>query len=80
MGKGSGKGSKARARLKSLARKRAQKAANKARYQELARIGENSRSFRSRKKAKKKKLLPGISHLQGRCGNIGCRRCNPSGH
>lgn len=58
--------------------KRARKAANRAAFEERIRTNRNSKSARSRAKsradARKKKL---ISHPEGPCGNIGCKRCDP---
>lgn len=69
------KKSKAASKKLNADRKRAVKASNKARYQELKRLGQNSKSQRSKKAAKNsKKALP-VSHPNGPCGNIGCTKC-----
>ena len=61
---------------KRLAKKRARKAANKARYEEMRRLGINTKSKRASNNAKRKLVLT-ISHPNGRCGNIGCEKCDP---
>lgn len=71
------KKSKKLSKEKRLAKKRARKAANKARYEELRRTGMNSKSKRARAAGKKRKLVKPVDHPKGTCGNIGCRRCDP---
>lgn len=71
------KKSKATSKLHRLSKKRAQKASNKAKFAELRRLGQNSKSSRFMKNAKKSKKHT-KSHPYGACGNIGCKRCNPS--
>ena len=71
------KKSKAAQKQKRLAKKRARKAANKARYEELQRLGQNSKSKRFRGQTKRKKLARTTSHPEGTCGNIGCQKCDP---
>ena len=65
-------------REKRLQQKRARKAANKARYAELARTGQNQKSKRYLSSNKKRKLVKIIDHKDGFCGNIACKRCFPS--
>jgi hypothetical protein len=69
--------SKLTQKLKRLAKKRAKKAANRSHYQELARLGQNSKSKRALSSNRKKKRANFISHPEGRCGNIECKLCNP---
>ncbi len=70
------KKSKAASKKANADRKRAIKASNTARWQELKRLGQNGKSLRARKNAKaSKKALP-VSHPNGPCGNIGCKHCN----
>jgi hypothetical protein len=64
-------------KLNRLAKKRAMKAANKAHYAELRRLGQNSKSKRFMQNKKKKRLAKMYDHPDGRCGNIGCRKCDP---
>ena len=71
------KKSKKASKIKNLAAKRARKAANKARYEELRRTGQNSKSKRARSAGKKKRLANAKSHPNGTCGNIGCKKCDP---
>ena len=71
------KKSKALNKQKRLDKKRAIKAANKARYAELKRLGQNSKSIRFKKNAKKNKKAKTTDHPLGRCGNIGCKKCSP---
>lgn len=63
---------------KNLQRKRARKAANKARYQTMARAGENTKSKRAVKRGKAGKKAGGKSHPDGHCGNPACLRCFPN--
>lgn len=69
---------KAKQKQKRLDKKRAIKASNKARYAELRRLGQNTKSKRSVRQSKKSKLAKKIDHPNGKCGNIGCKKCNPS--
>jgi hypothetical protein len=64
-------------RLDRLQAKRARKAANQARYAEMKRQGINGKSKRAKANAKKRKRYSGISHPNGACGNIGCKKCFP---
>lgn len=61
-------------REKRLQVKRSRKAANKARYAEMKRLGINTKSKRS-VKIGKRKLAISISHPNGQCGNIACKIC-----
>ena len=71
------KKAKKASKLKNLQRKRARKAANKARYQQMARDGVNSKSKRFKKKSKFDKKARPVKHLDAHCGNNGCKRCFP---
>jgi len=73
------KAAKAKAKQKNLIAKRARKSANRAKYDELKRTGQNSKSKRARGQMKKNKRVNTISHPTGPCGNIGCIRCDPEG-
>ena len=69
------KKSKAVSKQNNLNAKRAQKAANKAKYESWKRLGENTKSGRNkRKNANKKSKFKG-QHLVADCGNIACRKC-----
>lgn len=72
-----GKIGRAKRKEKKLQKKRAIKAANRARYAELKRLGQNSKSKRFLKGCKKNKLVNYISHPDGFCGNVGCKKCDP---
>jgi len=65
-------------KLKRLQQKRARRAANKARYQTMARAGENSKSKRFVKRGKAGKKAGQLSHSEGHCGNTACLRCFPN--
>lgn len=67
------KASKKLSRQRNLQQKRARKVANKAKYESWRLAGENSKS---KKKNNKNKLANTISHPDGKCGNIGCKKCN----
>lgn len=56
--------------------KRGRKAANKARYAELKRTGQNSKSKRFSKNNKKNRKAR-TRHATGVCHNIACKRCFP---
>lgn len=71
------KKSKATAREKRLNKKRAIKMANKAKYQAWAKEGQNSKSKRSRRVGKQKRLAKSFSHFPGHCGNLACKKCYP---
>ena len=64
-------------REKRLQKKRAIKNANKARYAELKRIGQNSKSKRFLKSSKKNKTIKTTDHSDGHCGNPACKKCFP---
>lgn len=72
------KSSKAASKKKNAQAKRAKKAANQAMWQAMKEKGQNQKSLRARKSAKAAKKVNGISHPEGRCGNIGCQHCNPN--
>ncbi len=61
-------------REKRLQEKRNRKAANKAKYAELKRLGINGKSKRFQRK-KRSTILE--DHHYGHCGNVGCVRCFP---
>ena len=61
---------------RNLLAKRARRAANKARYAELRRLGINSKSVRARRSGKRK-LATSVDHPNGPCGNVGCKQCFP---
>ena len=71
------KKSKAAARQERLKKRRAQKAAQKARYAVYALSGDNSKRKRVQSR-RKRRIARGISHPNGDCGNVGCERCDPS--
>jgi hypothetical protein len=60
-----------------LQRKRALKSANRARYAELKRIGQNTKSRRSLMQSKRHRLVKMIDHKDGFCGNLACKKCFP---
>jgi hypothetical protein len=65
-------------REKRLQKKRARKAANKARYAELARTGQNKKSKRFLSNNRKRKTVKLIDHKDGPCGNLACKKCFPA--
>jgi hypothetical protein len=69
------KKSKALSKASNLQKKRAIKAANRARYQELARIGQNTKSVRARRALKHKTVARRADHANGNCGNFACSKC-----
>ena len=69
------KKSKLKNREKRLQEKRNRKAANKARYAELKRLGINGKSKRFLKT--KKKTAKVVDHANGHCGNLACKKCFP---
>lgn len=71
-----GKKGKSLRRDKKKSQKRAQRDANRAKYAEWRRTGQNSKSKRARQNSKKKKNTK--SHPFGNCGNIGCNQCSSS--
>ena len=71
------KRAKANQKQKRLLKKRAIKAANKARYEEMRRLGQNSKSKRARNQSKRTKRVNTTDHPEGPCGNIGCKKCDP---
>ena len=70
------KKSKAKNKQDRLNKKRAVKAANKAKYEERKRSGQNSKSKRfTLRKRRTKKVRQ--RHAGGACGNLGCKKCHP---
>lgn len=70
------KKAKSEAKARRLAKKRALKAANKAKYLSWKQAGENSKSYRARKKAQKdSKKLKGLHLAFYYCGNPACTTC-----
>ena len=72
------KRSKVASKLKNAQAKRARKQANRTRFQELARLGQNTKSKRSLSINARKKRVNVFGHSLTNCGNIGCHRCNPN--
>lgn len=68
------KKSKTAAREKRLQKKRAIKAGNKAKYASWAKAGENTKSFRFKKK-KTSKSFKGLHIVFTNCGNPACKKC-----
>jgi Pyruvate/2-oxoacid:ferredoxin oxidoreductase delta subunit len=62
---------------KRLGQKRARKEAMTLQYKEWASRGANTRSKRSKLKAKRTGLLRVQRHVISRCDNIGCKKCVP---
>lgn len=60
---------------KNLQRKRALKAANRAKYDMWRNAGENTKSLRAVRKAKKKRSPYKHRHLIAHCGNPACKKC-----
>jgi len=69
---------KAASKEKNLQKKRALRASRKAQFQAWKEAGQNSKSLRSRRSGKRNKKAHTVSHPQGACGNIACRRCDPN--
>jgi hypothetical protein len=66
-------------RKRRRAKKVARKAAQRALYEQWKKEGRNTKSKRVKLRAKqlRKKTIRLAKHLEGPCGNIGCRQCNP---
>jgi len=72
------KTAKAKSKQERLKQKRAKRNAMQALYQSYRDRGETKGSRRGRKKsAKKVNAVSTISHSGGKCGNVGCKKCNP---
>jgi hypothetical protein len=69
------KASRSRNREKRTQQKRARRAANQAQYQAWARAGENTKSFRARKRSKKTKYNMNKGVHTHYCGNLSCTQC-----
>jgi hypothetical protein len=70
------KKSKKQQKEKRLQKKRARKLANRALYDSRRDAGQNTKSKRARASKKKHKLAKTVDHPEGKCGNIGCMKCN----
>jgi hypothetical protein len=64
-------------RLEHLQEKRSRKAANKAKYAELKRLGMNGKSKRFLSNKRKNRIVGKVDHPFGNCGNVGCKKCFP---
>ena len=62
---------------KRKAKRKAEKDARKALYASYRDSGRNSKRDRRKKKKVKKSAHNMISHPDGKCGNVGCRKCFP---
>lgn len=71
-----GKVSRKKNRDKQLAKKKARREANQAKYQALAAEGKNKKSKRHTLGNRRKKQIIGKhEHRDGYCGNLACRQC-----
>jgi hypothetical protein len=70
------KTARTKAKKKRLEAKRSRKEAQQKLYETRARLGQNKKSKRFRKKARKK-TVSSKDHPDGPCGNIGCSKCAP---
>lgn len=70
-----GRAAKSRNREKRAQAKRSRKAANQAQYQAWAKAGENTKSFRARKRIKRTKYNVNQGEHFHYCGNIACNKC-----
>jgi hypothetical protein len=75
-----GKQKRSEARQRRRSEKRAKKAAKKALYEMWKRAGTNTKSKRVKLRAKRiaKTKVRLVRHGGGPCGNVGCRKCNPT--
>jgi hypothetical protein len=69
------KASKKETKQKNLIEKRKRKAANRARYDNLAKLGQNTKSTRARRSLKKKGSKLKGTHPYNPCGNLACKKC-----
>ena len=71
------KKSKKKTKEKNQKAKRARKDAQRALYESFKNQGINTKSKRARKTSKsKRKMVDGINHPNGACGNQGCIKCH----
>ena len=52
----------------------------RARYEAWRESGQNSKSKRSRLASSRAVKHRNVSHPEGPCGNVGCKRCNPAAY
>ena len=71
------KKAKSEAKKRRRAQKRARKAAQRALYESRMRAGQNLKSKRVRLRVKRLTKVRLARHREGRCGNVGCPKCNP---
>lgn len=71
------KKAKSEAKKRRRALKRARKAAQRALYETRMRAGLNLKSKRVRLRKKRERKVRFARHREGRCGNVGCSKCNP---
>jgi len=72
------KKAKKASKAKNLQAKRTRRDANRARYQALAKSGQNSKSLRARAVNKHNRKVKTVDHPDGHCGNHACTRCFPN--
>lgn len=70
------KNAKAQSKKRRLDEKRSRKAAQRARYERYRLDGRNSKSRRSKAQGKAGKRAKIVDHPEGKCGNVGCVKCN----
>jgi hypothetical protein len=71
------KKAKSESKKRRRSKKAAMKSAQKALYESRKREGQNTKSKRVQLRAKRKKRVRLVRHRLGRCGNVGCKTCNP---
>lgn len=71
------KKSKSEAKKRRRALKRARKAAQRSLYESRMRAGQNLKSKRVRLRTERERKVRLARHREGRCGNVGCPKCNP---
>ena len=71
------KKSKSAAKVRRKSLKAGRKAAQKAKYAAFAASGSNSKRSKARNK-RASGMVQTKRHVEGPCGNIGCKSCNPA--
>ena len=72
------KKAKSEAKKRRRSKKAAMKSLQRALYETRKREGQNTKSKRVKLRAKRKKRVRLTRHRLGRCGNVGCTKCNPT--
>jgi hypothetical protein len=71
-----GRKSRARSKARRQAERKALKMSRQAQYETWRDAGQNQKSVRARRQAKRHRLVNPFDHPNGPCGNPACKKCS----